>query len=148
MAPRRCVAGEQRCAVGLQPGEEGCVADEAVFDDLGVAGGELARRQRRQRVAVGEDEARLMEGADEVLAVPLLPPTELSTWASSVVGTWMKSMPRSSVAAAKPARSPTTPPPRATSIVPRSIPSPRMSSARLAKWAKSLLSSPGGRTTA
>src|SRR6185312_17074240 len=60
MAPRRRVAGEQRCAVGLQPGEEGCVADKAVFDDLGVAGGELARRQRRQRVAVGEDEARLM----------------------------------------------------------------------------------------
>ena len=38
---------------------------------------------------------RLMEGADQVLAVgelmPVLPPTEESTWASSVVGIWMKS---------------------------------------------------------
>ena len=28
--------------------------------------------------------------------MPVLPPTEESTWASSVVGTWMKSTPRSS----------------------------------------------------
>ncbi len=26
--------------------------------------------------------------------MPVLPPTDESTWASSVVGTWMKSMPR------------------------------------------------------
>ena len=43
-----------------------------------------------------------------------LPPTEESTWASRVVGTCTKSTPRRMVAAAKPARSPTTPPPRAT----------------------------------
>ena len=34
--------------------------------------------------------------------IPVLPPTALSTWARSVVGIWMKSMPRSVTAAAKP----------------------------------------------
>ena len=48
--------------------------------------------------------------------MPVLPPTELSTWASRVVGIWTKSMPRSRTAAAKPVRSPTTPPPSATSV--------------------------------
>ena len=43
-----------------------------------------------------------------------LPPIELSTIASSVVGTTTQSTPRIHDAAAKPARSPTTPPPSAT----------------------------------
>ena len=48
--------------------------------------------------------------------MPVLPPTELSTWASSVVGICTKSMPRAAGwPAAKPVRSPTTPPPSATS---------------------------------
>ena len=46
--------------------------------------------------------------------MPTLPPIELSTIASSVVGTPTQSTPRIQVAAAKPARSPTTPPPIAT----------------------------------
>ena len=76
--------------------------------------------------------------------MPVLPPTEESTWASSVVGTWMKSTPRSSTAAAKPARSPTTPPPSATSVVLRSG---RRSSSSFISWPKapnSLLLSPAG----
>ena len=43
-----------------------------------------------------------------------VPPTELSTCASSVVGTCTNGTPRRYVAATKPARSPTTPPPSAT----------------------------------
>ena len=61
--------------------------------------------------------------------IPVLPPTELSTWANNVVGICTKSIPRNNVAAAKPVMSPTTPPPSATSIVPRSMPTARISSA-------------------
>ena len=43
----------------------------------------------------------------------VLPPTDESTCASSVVGTCTKGTPRMKQAAAKPAMSPTTPPPRA-----------------------------------
>ena len=50
------------------------------------------------------------------------PPTDESTWDSSVVGTCTTSMPRIQQAAAKPARSPTTPPPSAITAVPRSAP--------------------------
>ena len=53
----------------LQPGEERGIADQAVFRDLGIAGAEFARRQRVEQRGVGEDQARLVEGADEVLAV-------------------------------------------------------------------------------
>ncbi len=70
MPPCRRVAGEQRRAVRLEPGEERRVANKPVFDDLGIAGGQLAGRQRRQHVAIGEDQARLVKGADQVLAVP------------------------------------------------------------------------------
>ena len=41
-----------------------------------------------------------------------LPPTLLSTWEIIVVGIWMKGTPRKKVAAAKPPRSPVTPPPK------------------------------------
>ena len=50
---------------------------------------------------------------------PVLPPTEASTCASSVVGTCTKATPRWKVAAAKPARSPMTPPPSAIRVVVR-----------------------------
>src|SRR5579875_3449518 len=53
---------------------------------------------------------------------PVLPPMPASTWASSVVGTCTSGSPRKSVPAAKPARSPTTPPPSATTGERRSIP--------------------------
>ena len=45
--------------------------------------------------------------------MPVLPPTEESTCASSVVGICTKRMPRRTMLAAKPARSPITPPPSA-----------------------------------
>ena len=52
--------------------------------------------------------------------MPVLPPTEESTCASSEVGIWMKFMPRRTMPAAKPARSPITPPPSAMTASPRS----------------------------
>ena len=51
-----------------------------------------------------------------------LPPMDESTWASSVVGACTRPMPRWKVAATKPARSPTTPPPRATRVSERAKP--------------------------
>ncbi len=54
--------------------------------------------------------------------IAVLPPTELSTCASSVVGTWTKRQPRRRIAAANPVRSPTTPPPSAMTASPRSTP--------------------------
>ena len=45
------------------------IAEEPELGGLDVAGAELARRQGGQRVDVGEHEARLVEGADEVLAL-------------------------------------------------------------------------------
>ena len=118
-------AREDLTAVALEPLEEAGVVDQAVFDGFGIAGAELARRQRVEAVGVGEDEKLgwwkaptrfLPWGA----LMPVLPPTEESTWARRLVGICTKRMPRFSVAAAKPARSPTTPPPSATTTSPRS----------------------------
>ena len=53
--------------VRLEPGEESRVDDDAVLDDLGEPGAELARRKRAQRARVGQHGDRLMEGADHVL---------------------------------------------------------------------------------
>ena len=44
------------------------VAHQPVFDDLAIPGAHLAARQCRQARRVGEHQARLVEGADEVLA--------------------------------------------------------------------------------
>ena len=52
---------------------------------------------------------------------PVLPPTLASTIASSVVGTCTNGTPRRRVAATNPAMSPMTPPPRAMTVVFRSI---------------------------
>ena len=71
--------------------------------------------------------------------IPVFPPTDESTCASNVVGTWMKSRPRRTAAAAKPARSPITPPPSATIRSPRSIRAARRSSQTFSNWLKLLL---------
>ncbi len=65
---RRGVAGQHARAVGLQPGEERRIAQQAVLDDLGVAAAHLARRQAVEHVQVGQHQPRLVEGADQVLA--------------------------------------------------------------------------------
>ncbi len=63
------VAGDDGGDVLVAPLEEDLVTDEAGFDDLGIAGAEFADRQGGEGVGVGEDDAGLVEGAEEVLAV-------------------------------------------------------------------------------
>ncbi len=62
-------AGEDPLPALFEPGEERGVAEEPVFQHLGIARTELARAQRGEDRDVGEHEARLMERADQVLAL-------------------------------------------------------------------------------
>ena len=61
------MAGEDAAAVGLAPGEEGGIVDQAIFDDLGIAGTELAHVERVEEGGVGDDQRRLVKGADQIL---------------------------------------------------------------------------------
>ena len=54
--------------MAFAPGKEIGVADQPVFDGLGIAGEQFAPRQGGEGGAVGEHQARLIEGADQVLA--------------------------------------------------------------------------------
>ena len=64
--------------------------------------------------------------------------------ASNVVGTWTKGTPRMYAAAAKPVRSPTTPPPSSISVVPRSHRCSRSASKIRFSVSQSLCCSPSG----
>ncbi len=79
--------------------------------------------------------------------MPVLPPTEELTCASSEVGIWMKFMPRRTMPAAKPARSPMTPPPSAITASPRSSRAARTRSTTSCSAAKLLVFSPAGSVT-
>ena len=70
----RGAAGEDVGMVGLEPGEEGLVAEHAIFGDFGVAGAELARRQRVEHGRVGDHQHRLMKGAEQIFAVRRIDP--------------------------------------------------------------------------
>ncbi len=59
---------QQRIALALAPGEEFSVLDQTVFDGLGIAGEQLATRQARQASRIGEHQAWLVKGADQILA--------------------------------------------------------------------------------
>ena len=59
--------------------------------------------------------------------IAVLPPTEESTCARSVVGIWIKSIPLNIIELMNPARSPITPPPSAISVSDLSIPLSRSS---------------------
>ncbi len=68
----RCAPGRRRtrrASSRSSQAKNGGVVDQPVFGDLGIAGAELAQRQRVEHVGVGEHQARLVEGADQVLAV-------------------------------------------------------------------------------
>ena len=52
----------------LEPAEEGLIADQAVFDDLGQTRRQFPRRQGRQAGGVDDHGLGLVEGADHVLA--------------------------------------------------------------------------------
>ena len=80
------------------------------------------RNSRSDRVRSVSTSATTSRGCENVPTrflpsgrlTPVLPPIAASTCASSVVGTWMNGTPRMYVEATKPARSPTAPPPSAT----------------------------------
>jgi len=109
-------------------------------------------RQGVEQDRVRDDEARLVECPDKILAVtriePVLPPTELSTWARRVVGIWMKPVPRLVMAAANPVRSPITPPPSAITVSERSTLRSSRASTRPSSALKLFVVSPGGRMMA
>src|SRR4029077_13659801 len=63
-------AREHILPIHLEPGKETRIAEQAEFRKLGVAGAKLARWQGVEQRGVGDDEGRLMERADKVLAVP------------------------------------------------------------------------------
>ncbi len=60
---------EHGAIVLLQPSKEGRIAEQPVLGNLCVSGAQLAIRERAQRVGIGEHQARLVEGADKVLAL-------------------------------------------------------------------------------
>jgi hypothetical protein len=65
---QRRVASEQSRTVGVAPGEEVGIADQAVFHDFGVTGLEFALGQRVEHGEVCEHERGLVECADEIFA--------------------------------------------------------------------------------
>ena len=71
MARMRACASPAKidAALRLEPGEEGGIAEKAVFRDFGIACREFAAGQRVEKGDVGKDGARLVERADEILAV-------------------------------------------------------------------------------
>ena len=94
-------------AVRLAPFEEGEIVDQAVFDDFGIARAQLAGGQRVEHVAGRSAPARAggtrrSNSCRRGVLIAVLPPTELSTCASSVVGIWTKPQPRLTIAAGEP----------------------------------------------
>ena len=69
---RRQIAREQRAGVPFDVDEVRRVGDDAVLDDLREAGAELPVGQRDDDVGIHEDEARLVEGADQVLGAGMV----------------------------------------------------------------------------
>ncbi len=69
LLPHRRIAGDERGCLGLEPVEEAAVADKPVFHHLGIARKQLAPRQGRERVDIGNHQHRLVKGADQVLAL-------------------------------------------------------------------------------
>ena len=64
----RGAAGKNIGVVGLQPGEERLIAEHAIFGDFGIAGAELARRQRVEHRGIRDHQHRLVKRAEQVLA--------------------------------------------------------------------------------
>src|SRR5215469_18482106 len=69
MTPLAALAREHIRPILLEPGKERCVAEKPVLHHFCIAGAELARAQGREHRNVGDDQARLIEGADQILAL-------------------------------------------------------------------------------
>ena len=121
MRERRRVVRQQLLHVLLQPREQLVVTDEPVLDDFRQTRAQLARRQRLQRVRVRDHGARLMKRADQILAAGMIHPglaadrrvhlRQQAWWAPARTRRRADKQ-----AAANPAMSPTTPPPKATTV--------------------------------
>ena len=61
-------------AIRLAPGEEIGIVDQAVFDDLGIAGAQLAFGESGERRRIDQHQRGGMEGADQVLALGRVDP--------------------------------------------------------------------------
>src|SRR3546814_17580531 len=68
MVKRGATPAKKDGAVLFQPGEEGGVLDQRIFDDLGIAGAELARVERAEHERVDQHPRGMVERTDEVLA--------------------------------------------------------------------------------
>ena len=102
----RDVAGDEFGGDVLIVGVEGFelvehrgISNCGMFDDFGEAFTEFSGSESGESFWIGEDEAGLVEGTDEVFAFGSIdpgffPPTAESTWATMVVGIWTKGMPR------------------------------------------------------
>src|SRR5207245_174401 len=66
---RRGVVREYRPPVLLQPAKEARVAKQTELGGLDIARAKLAGRQCRQQAGIGQHQAWLMEGADQVFAL-------------------------------------------------------------------------------
>ena len=66
---RRNVVGEDGVPICFEPVEELPITQQAIFGDLGISRFHLAQRPGRQSFRIGQHEAGLMEGADQVFAV-------------------------------------------------------------------------------
>ena len=67
MGERGLVAGDDARALGLAPGPQRAL-QQPVLGDLGIARAQLPSRQRGEHAGVGQHDARLVEGAGQVLA--------------------------------------------------------------------------------
>ena len=153
VAQRGVVAGHHRLGPCASSQAKNSASPRAPYLTTSrVAGQQLAARQGGQRAGVGQHQARLVEGADQVLA---LAGVDAGLAAHRGVdlgqqrgGDLCKSSPRLQMPAAKPVRSPITPPPRATIRSPRSQPrASSMASSSASRPAKLLVPSPGGSTS-
>ena len=68
MAKRCLVAVQNLAAMRFQPFKERGITKKPVFDHFGVAGAQFPHWQRCQRVDIDDDGARLVKGADQILA--------------------------------------------------------------------------------
>jgi hypothetical protein len=66
------VERQQPLRIALEPAEESCIVDQPVFHDLCQSRSQFAHRQGAQRRQVGEHRARLVKGADEILAAGMI----------------------------------------------------------------------------
>ena len=126
-------------------------SSESITADFAISA-QPQRHSRSSRVASVAVEAHTYAGClnaptrffPAARFTPVLPPTEESTIANSVVGTCTTGMPRMYDAATKPARSPTTPPPKATIAQSRVRPMPASASQISPATTSDFESSPAG----